>query len=75
MSDAIERRLRSAIRDIGGVMVGALQDLETMKRWHPQSKRGSNYQRALDSLESRLRSAESAYHEALQADSTGGGNA
>ena len=61
-----ESRLRIAIQDIGGVFAGALQDLEKMKRWHSPSKRGMNYQHAMDSLEARLRTGEAAYQEVLQ---------
>ena len=61
-----ESRLRIAIQYIGGVFAGALQDLEKMKRWHSPSKRGRNYQHAMDSLEARLRTGEAAYQEVLQ---------
>ena len=55
-----------ALQDIGAIFAGALQDLEKMKGWHSPSKRGRNYQHAMDSLEARLRTGEAAYQEVLQ---------
>lgn len=42
-----------------------MQDIEVMERFHPPSKRGSSYQRALDSLKSRLLAVEAEAREAL----------
>lgn len=53
-----ERRLEMAIELLNGLVQGAINDIAMMKRWHPASKRGSNYTRAMESLESRLATAE-----------------
>lgn len=42
-----------------------MQDLDEMKRFHPPSRRGSNYTRALQSLERRLAALEAEAREAL----------
>lgn len=48
---------RITLEWLGGVLSGMAEDLDAMKRFHPPSKRGSNYTRALESLERRLAGA------------------
>jgi hypothetical protein len=43
---------------LASIVKGAMEDLELMKLHHPPSKRGSNYTRALGSLERRLAALE-----------------
>lgn len=63
---AMTRRLEMAVELFGGIVAGALQDIETMEKFHAQSKRGSNYQRALDSLKARLLTVDKEAREVLQ---------
>jgi hypothetical protein len=65
MTVSPQRRLEMAIESLGGVVAGAMQDIEVMERFYPPSKRGSSYQRALDSLKSRLLAVEAEAREAL----------
>lgn len=61
-----ERRLQMAIEAFAGITAGMRQDLDVMKRWHAPSKRGSNYTRALESLESRLAHLEDEAFEVME---------
>jgi hypothetical protein len=54
---ANERRRESAIEWLNGVLSGMREDLDRMLANHPPSRRGSRYQNALESLESRLNAA------------------
>ena len=56
---------RIALELAAGAAAGAIEDLDQMKRFHPPSKRGTNYTRHLESLERRLAAIESGAREAL----------
>jgi hypothetical protein len=60
-----DRRLEMALELLRGIVSGSLSDLDQMKRFHPPSKRGSNYTRNLESLEARLAAADREIQEAL----------
>ena len=62
-----ERRLEMALELFASAANGAAVDLDTMKHFHPPSKRGSNYTRALESLERRLAALEVEAREVLAA--------
>ena len=65
-----ERQLEMALEQISAVASAAVGDLETMQRWHPLSKRGDNYQRALVSLVQRLTALEQEARDALSTGAT-----
>ena len=65
-----ERRLEMALEMLSGGLDGAMSDLDAMKASHPPSKRGSRYQRSLESLEQRLNGLASEVQEARNYETT-----
>lgn len=57
---------RMEVELAGRIIDGAMGDLDQIKRFWPPSKRGSNAQRQLEYLESRLSAARQAVEDALK---------
>jgi hypothetical protein len=66
VTNARERRLEMTIEHMAAIVRGCMDDLDKMKHFHAPSKRGANYTRHLESLESRLVCVEQGLSEALK---------